>query len=65
MVAGVGFEPHGLRVMSPTSYQAALPRDTLFRFSFGKLFYNITFKRICQPLFALYSIFFVPLASFY
>ena len=27
MVAGVGFEPHGLRVMSPTSYQAALPRD--------------------------------------
>ena len=28
MVAGVGFEPHDLRVMSPTSYQAALPRDT-------------------------------------
>ena len=27
MVAGVGFEPHDLRVMSPTSYQAALPRD--------------------------------------
>ena len=27
LVAGVGFEPHGLRVMSPTSYQAALPRD--------------------------------------
>ena len=25
--AGVGFEPHDLRVMSPTSYQAALPRD--------------------------------------
>ena len=29
LVAGVGFEPHGLRVMSPTSYQAALPRDIL------------------------------------
>ena len=27
MVAGMGFEPHDLRVMSPTSYQAALPRD--------------------------------------
>ena len=27
VVAGVGFEPHDLRVMSPTSYQAALPRD--------------------------------------
>ena len=23
----MGFEPHDLRVMSPTSYQAALPRD--------------------------------------
>ena len=28
-IAGVGFEPHDLRVMSPTSYQAALPRDIL------------------------------------
>ena len=27
MVAGRGFEPPDLRVMSPTSYQAALPRD--------------------------------------
>ena len=27
LVAGVGFEPHDLRVMSPTSYQTALPRD--------------------------------------
>ena len=27
LVAGMGFEPHDLRVMSPTSYQAALPRD--------------------------------------
>ena len=27
MVAGAGFEPHDLRVMSPTSYQAAPPRD--------------------------------------
>ena len=29
LVAGVGFEPHDLRVMSPTSYQAALPRDMI------------------------------------
>ena len=29
MVAEVGFEPHDLRVMSPTSYQAALLRDIL------------------------------------
>ena len=27
MVAGVGFEPHDLQVMSLTSYQAALSRD--------------------------------------
>ena len=27
VVAGVGFEPHDLRVMSPTSYQAAPSRD--------------------------------------
>ena len=30
MVAEVGFEPHDLRVMSPTSYQAALLRDIQF-----------------------------------
>ena len=30
LVAEVGFEPHDLRVMSPTSYQAALPRDMIF-----------------------------------
>ena len=30
MVAEVGFEPHDLRVMSPTSYQAALLRDMIF-----------------------------------
>ena len=29
MVAGVGFEPHDLRVMSPTSYQTAPSRDIL------------------------------------
>ena len=29
LVAGAGFEPHDLRVMSPTSYQAAPPRDIL------------------------------------
>ena len=30
-LAGTGFEPHDLRVMSPTSYQTALPRDIRFR----------------------------------
>ena len=30
LVAEVGFEPHDLRVMSPTSYQAALLRDIGF-----------------------------------
>ncbi len=30
LVAEVGFEPHDLRVMSPTSYQAALLRDMMF-----------------------------------
>ena len=29
-IAGKGFEPHDLRVMSPTSYQTALPRDIQF-----------------------------------
>ena len=29
MVAGVGFEPHDLRVMSPTSYLAAPSRDMI------------------------------------
>ncbi len=29
LVAGVGFEPHVHRVMSPTSYQAPLPRDIM------------------------------------
>ena len=27
LVAEMGFEPHDLRVMSPMSYQTALPRD--------------------------------------
>ena len=30
LVAGMGFEPHDLRVMSPTSYRTALPRDIEF-----------------------------------
>ncbi len=35
MVAEVGFEPHDLRVMSPTSYQAALLRDIDFVRQYG------------------------------
>ena len=30
MVAGTGFEPRDLRVMSPTSYQTAPPRDIYY-----------------------------------
>ena len=30
LVAGAGFEPHDLRVMSPTSYQTAPPCDIYF-----------------------------------
>ena len=33
MVAGAGFEPYDLRVMSPTSYQAAPPRDETLIYS--------------------------------
>ena len=39
MVAEVGFEPHDLRVMSPTSYQAALLRDICLRM---RLLYSVT-----------------------
>ena len=35
LVAEVGFEPHDLRVMSPTRYQAALLRDMIFNFPCG------------------------------
>ena len=31
MVAGVGLEPHDLRVMSPTSYQLLYPAILYFR----------------------------------
>lgn len=47
MVAGMGFEPHDLRVMSPMSYLAALPRDIKHRFP-PMLIYNTTLKFICQ-----------------
>ena len=33
MVAGVGLEPHGLRVMSPTSYQLLYPAIYVLLFS--------------------------------
>ena len=35
LVAEVGFEPHDLRVMSPTSYQAALLRDMILNLPCG------------------------------
>ncbi len=45
LVAGAGFEPRDLRVMSPTSYLAALPRDMCFH---TKLYHFIRLKVICQ-----------------
>ena len=47
MVAGAGFEPRDLRVMSPTSYLAALPRDNTA--AFAKLYYSIKSPLYCQP----------------
>ena len=49
LVAEVGFEPHDLRVMSPTSYQAALLRDIIF-FSFVIISYCFCFVK---PIFAI------------
>ena len=40
MVAGRGFEPPDLRVMSPTSYQAAPPRDVPLSFDSLLIIYN-------------------------
>ena len=44
LVAGAGFEPRDLRVMSPTSYLAAPPRDILPK----QLIHFIRFKAVCQ-----------------
>ena len=52
LVAGRGFEPPDLRVMSPTSYQAALPRD-IYTLHPRALYYS-TKKTICQHLFKKY-----------
>ena len=49
MVAGVGFEPHDLRVMSPTSYQAALLRAVKL------LVYITIFVFNCQQFLSLFS----------
>ena len=46
LVAGVGLEPHDLRVMSPTSYRLLYPATTL---SFlGQLYYYTTIIMRCQ-----------------
>ena len=47
MVAEAGFEPHDLRVMSPTSYQTAPLRDV----NFLVLYYYSTEKSFIQALF--------------
>ena len=57
MVAGEGFEPLGLRVMSPTSYQTALPRDIDALCSQGKMNYSIPEGR-CQRCFSKKKILF-------
>ena len=53
MVAGAGFEPHDLRVMSPMSYQAALPRDEALScrpvcIGFLMLVYDTSYICVCQ-----------------
>ena len=48
LVAEVGFEPHDLRVMSPTSYQAALLRDILLSSHSQGLLYH-TFVLLSTP----------------
>ena len=48
LVAGAGFEPRDLRVMSPTSYLAALPRDIAF---LQRLYYFIRILNFCQLFF--------------
>ena len=53
LVAGVGLEPHDLRVMSPTSYQLLYPAIyTLSRV----LRYNTTSAAICQGFFCRFLI---------
>ena len=53
MVAGAGFEPYDLRVMSPMSYQTALPRDkALACASVLMLVYDTSYMAVCQGFFA-------------
>ena len=48
VVAGAGFEPHDLRVMSPTSYQAAPPCD-MEQAYFLALWFNFSiYYSFCQ-----------------
>ena len=54
LVAEKGFEPHDLRVMSPTSYQAALLRDMGFSFARGII---PQFLGLVNPFFAFLFIF--------
>ena len=54
MVAEVGFEPHDLRVMSPTSYQAALLRDMDFSFAYDIIPYVFS---LVNPFFAFLFLF--------
>ena len=53
LVAEAGFEPHDLRVMSPMSYQAALPRDEALScrpvcIGFLMLVYDTSYICVCQ-----------------
>ncbi len=52
VVAGVGFEPHDLRVMSPTSYLAAPSRDMgILDVTAKVLCYYMKLRSICQLFF--------------
>ena len=64
LVAEVGFEPHDLRVMSPTSYQAALLRDMGSHLR-GLLYHRFLFLSTPFLLFFRFFLFFVFSLLFY
>ena len=51
VVAGVGLEPHDLRVMSPTSCQLLYPAIWVNRTSDSLRYYYMRLTGICQPIF--------------
>ncbi len=59
LVAGAGFEPRDLRVMSPTSYLAALPRDMRLEQGYIIILENKSFVNCFCGLIKFYFNYFV------